>query len=87
MLAFARSARNAAAVRQTARKPSCTASSASRSSRSDAQREAVCDAPDPVVELRKRGLVAPGDERDQGLVGEMSVLPAHRPSRARTAQR
>ena len=32
---------------------------------------------DPVVELRERILVAARDERDQGLVREVSVLLAH----------
>ena len=45
----------------------------------DAKREPVCDAADPVVQLSERGLVPPGDERDQGLVGQMGVLAAHRP--------
>ena len=36
------------------------------------------DAPHTVVELRQRGLVATGDQRHQGLVGEVGVLLAHR---------
>ena len=36
------------------------------------------DPPHTVVELRQRGLVATGDQRHQGLVGEVGVLLAHR---------
>ena len=46
-----------------------------------AQREAVGDAADPVVQLSERVLVTSGDQRDERLVGEMSVLLAHGPPR------
>ncbi len=41
------------------------------------QRQPVRDAADAVVELGQRVLVAARDERDQGFVGEMSVVLAH----------
>ncbi len=77
MLAFARSARNVAALRQTCRNASCTASSAWRSSRSTRSASPYAILPDPLVQLRERVLVATCHERDQGFVGEVSVVPAH----------
>ena len=52
-----------------------------------AQREPVRDAPDPIVELGEGILVPPGDERDQGLVREVGVLPANRRALLRAGER
>ena len=46
-----------------------------------ALREAECDPAHPVVQLAERGLVPPGDERDERFVREVGVLLAHRESR------
>jgi hypothetical protein len=43
----------------------------------DAERKPVRDAPDAVVELRERVLVASRHERDECLVREMCLLLAH----------
>jgi hypothetical protein len=42
--------------------------------------EPVRDAADAIVELPQRTFVATGDERNQGLVGEVSVALAHGPA-------
>ena len=48
-----------------------------------AEREAVGDASEAVVELGQRGLVRAGDERDERLVREMREIPRHRRRRCR----
>ena len=78
MLAFARSGMNRSALRHAARNPSCTASSASFSSRSDAQREPVGDAAEAVVQLGERRLVRARDEGDDRLVRQVREGPRHR---------
>ena len=87
MLAFARSARKLAALRQTCEERLLNSVLGEALVTQDAQREAVRDAPDPVVELRERVLVAPGDERDEGLVGEVCVLLAHGEAIVRLGER
>ena len=52
-----------------------------------AECEAVCHPPDAVVELGQRSLVVACDERHEGLVREMSKVPAHGPGVGRVAQR
>ena len=76
--AFARSGTKRGALRHTARKPSCTASSASDAVAEHAHAEAVRDAAVAVVELAERGLVRARDERDDGLVGKVREVPCHR---------
>ena len=51
------------------------------------EREAVRHPADAVVELGQRSLVVARDERHEGLVREMSELPAHGPGIGRVAQR
>ena len=51
------------------------------------EREAVRHPADAVVELGQRSLVVARDERHEGLVREMSELPAHGPGVGRVAQR
>ena len=79
------------APRQTWRNASCTASSASAGSRRIAQRQAVGDTPEAVVELAERFLVGVGDGLEQRFVGKVrGVSPHVRPSpggRARPYQR
>ena len=76
MLAFARSATNRAAERQTARNPSAGVLGQRRVAH-DAQRQAVGDAVEAVVQLRQRLFVGARDERDQRLVREVSEPPSH----------
>ncbi len=52
----------------------------------DAAREPVGDAPDPVVELCERGLVAARDERHEGFVREVGAVLAHRPGAGRVGR-
>ena len=87
MLAFARSARKAAAVRQTREERFLDGVLRVSLVAKDAEREPVRDAADAVVELGERVLVASGDERDQGLVREVGVLLAHREAIVRPGQR
>ena len=77
MLAFARSARNAAAERQTREERLLHRVLGEPVVAQDAEGEAVGDPPDAVVELGERGLVAACDEGDERLVGEVRV-PAQR---------
>ena len=51
------------------------------------EREAVRHPADAVVELGQRSLVVARDERHEGLVREMSEVPAHGPGVGRVAQR
>ena len=53
----------------------------------DAEGEPVGDPADALVELCQRRLVAARDERDEGLVREMSEVLAHRPGTPRVGQR
>jgi hypothetical protein len=54
-----------------------------------AQGETVGDVSEAIVELRKRAVIRPRDERDERLIGEMSVVSRHRsmPLARRPAQR
>jgi CRP-like cAMP-binding protein len=54
-----------------------------------AQGETVGDVSKAVVELRKRAVISPRDERDERLIGEMSEVSRHRsmPPARRPAQR
>ena len=73
MLAFARSARKVAAVRQTARNAFLHGVLGEPVVAKDAEGEAVRDPADPVVELAERALVAACHQRDECLVGEVRV--------------
>ena len=74
VLAFARSARKPTAVRQTLEKALLDCILGEALVAKHAVREAVRDAPDPVVELGERLLVAARDECDESLVREMGEV-------------
>ena len=82
MLALARSARKPAAVRQTTEERVLHGVLGEPVVAQHAEREAVGDAPDAVVQLSQRRFVATGDERDEGLVRQVCEVPAHGPGAA-----
>ena len=53
----------------------------------DAQRQTEGDPRDAVIELGERALVSPRNERNQGLVGQMSLVLAHGEAAFRRAKR
>ena len=87
MLAFARSARNPAAVRQHAEKCLLHCVLGQPVVAQHPEGEAVRDPPDAVVQLGQRAFVAAGDESDESLVREMSEVPTHGPRDRRVGQR
>ena len=78
VLAFPRSGMKRSALRQAVRKPSCTASSASLSSRRMRRASPYADPAEAVVELGERRLVRARKQSDDRLVGE--VCEGSRPS-------